>query len=111
MGLKRARLSAVALGVAIGFLKGGWMLALCLSVMHGSAGKELVALWTGFYPGVDETMKGAFMAAAWGFLCGFFGGLILGWIYNLCLCCCNRSHCNCCKTSCDTCNPVIVEKK
>lgn len=111
MGLKRARLSAVALGVAIGFIKGACMLAVVISVMHGGAGNDLMTHWAGFYPGIEATVKGAVIAAAWGFVCGFFLGLILGWIYNLCLCCCNRGHCSCCKTSCETCNPVIVEKK
>jgi hypothetical protein len=112
--LKRARLSAVALGVALGLVKGGWMLAVTLSAMYGSYGTELVTHWAAMYPGVDASVKGALILGAWGFVAGFFMGLIIAWIYNVCLCCCNRSHCACCKTSCGTCtcscNTKVVEK-
>jgi hypothetical protein len=104
-GLKRARLSAVALGVAIGFLKGGWMLCAVLSAVYGSYGADFVTRWATIFPGIDASVKGALIAGAWGFVVGFFMGLIVAWIYNLCLCCCNRSHCSCCKESCGTCNP------
>lgn len=98
-GLKRARLSAVALGVSIGFLRGGWMLIVGLLAAHGGFGVDLIHHWATFYPGVDVTVKGAIIIGAWGFVTGFFIGLILAWIYNLCLCCCCRSHCSCCKAS------------
>ena len=109
MGLKRARLSAVSLGVAVGLIKGICMLAVALSVMYGGAGDDMIKHWATFYPGVEATVKGAFVAGAWGYVTGFFTGLFLGWIYNLCLCCCSRGHCSCCcKTTCETpCGPKV----
>ncbi|EKD73182.1 MAG: hypothetical protein ACD_45C00417G0005 [uncultured bacterium] len=114
MSLKRARLSAVALGVALGVLCGGWMLAIGISAAQGGFGADMMTRWATMYPGVEASMKGAWIVAGWGFLKGFFSGLILGWIYNLCLCCCNRSHCACCKTSagsCSSCGCGETQKK
>lgn len=112
--MKRARLSAVALGVALGFLCGGCMLVTGLLAYYGVYGMEYMTKWAAMYPGVVVTgttvpLVSAFIAGGWGFLKGFFSGLVLGWIYNLCLCCCSRSHCACCKTmgeSCGTCHDV-----
>ena len=107
--MKKARLSAVALGVAVGLMCGGWMLIVGLLATHGVFGAEMVAHWATFFPGVDASVKGSLIAGGWGFIKGFFFGLILGWIYNLCLCCCSRKHCTCCKTageSCGTCKDV-----
>ncbi len=111
--LKRARLSAVSLGVAIGFLCGGFKLVVGLLAVYKGVGTELINHWATIFPGIEITVTGALIAGAWGFLMGFFSGLILGWIYNLCLCCCGRSHCACCKTSCGCtkCNTVVVEEK
>jgi len=108
-GLKKARLSAVALGVALGVICGVGMLIVGLAATQGVFGAEMVARWATQFPGIEVSLTGSFIAGAWGFLKGFFFGLILGWLYNLCLCCCTRGHCSCCKTSCETCNDV--EKK
>ena len=102
MGKKRARLSAVALGVALGVLCGAWMLTVGMLAWHGIFGADLVAQWATMFPGVAATMMGALVAGAWGFLKGFVIGLIFGWIYNLCLCCCTRC-CPCCKCGCGAC--------
>lgn len=110
--LKRARLSAVALGVALGLLHGLCMLAVGLSAVHGGFGTDIINHWAAFYPGIEVSVKGAVIMGAWGFVTGFFTGLLLAWIYNLCLCCCSRSHCACCKTSCGcSCNCSKVEKE
>ncbi len=98
---KRAKLSAIALGIAFGVLSGGWMLLVGLSAVYGYFGTDMVNQWASFYPGVAATVKGVSIAAAWGFLQGFVCGLIVGWVYNLCLCCCSRCPCPCCGPSCD----------
>jgi len=104
MGLKKARLSAVALGVALGVMCGVIMLAVGVAAMYGNSfGADMVARWATHLPGVDVSWKGSIIAGAWGFIKGFFFGLILAWLYNLCLCCCTKGHCSCCKGSCGTC--------
>jgi len=102
-GLKKARLSAVALGVALGIMCGVGMLAIGIAATYGAYGADLVAQWATHFPGVEVSIKGSIVAGAWGFLKGFFSGVIIAWLYNLCLCCCTRNHCSCCKTSCGTC--------
>ncbi|HSW69803.1 MAG TPA: hypothetical protein VLI69_06620 [Gammaproteobacteria bacterium] len=103
MGMKKARLSAVALGVALGLMCGVGMLVVGLAATHGVFGADMMARWATMYPGVDVSMKGSLIAGAWGFIKGFFSGLILAWLYNLCLCCCTKGHCGCCKSVCDKC--------
>lgn len=101
IGMMRGRLSAVALGVASGVMCGGWMLAITFLAWKGqypSLTTDMVTHWSSIFPGVELSMMGSFVAGAWGFLKGFFSGLVFGWIYNLCLCCCPRC-CPCCKCS------------
>ncbi len=103
--MKKARLSACALGIALGVICGVVMLVVGLLATHGVFGADIMARWSAQLPGVDLSIKGSLVAGAWGFVKGFFFGLILGWIYNLCLCCCSRGHCGCgcCKKGCGTC--------
>jgi len=97
-GVKRARLSAVALGVALGVLCGVWMLTVGLLAFKNQTpfATELMTRWATIFPGVEVSIMGSCVAGAWGFLKGFFIGLVFGWIYNLCLCCCSGCHSGCC---------------
>lgn len=98
-GMKRARLSAVALAVALGFMCGGFKLVITMLAMKGMfvpQTVDMVTRWAAVFPGVEVSMVGSFVAGAWGFLTGFFSGLVFSWIYNLCLCCC-PGCCPCCK--------------
>ncbi len=106
-GKKCARLSAVALGIAIGFLDGVCMLVTVLAVIYGGFATDAVTHWATIFPGIEVSVKGAIIAGAWGFLTGFVVGLIIAWVYNLCLCCCTRGHCSCCKANCESCNPDV----
>jgi hypothetical protein len=110
--MKKARLSAVALGVALGVMCGVGMLVVGLLTTYGMIGPDMMTRWATQLPGVDASLKGSFIVGGWGFVKGFFSGLILGWLYNLCLCCCTRGHCGCCKGSCDKCQcNCNVDKK
>lgn len=112
MGMKKARLSAVGLGVALGVLCGVGMLLVGLAATYGVFGADMMARWATQLPGVDVSIKGSLIVGAWGFIKGFFFGLILAWLYNLCLCCCSKGHCSCCKTGCGTCTcNCNIEKK
>lgn len=102
IGTKRARLSVVGLGVALGVMCGVWMFLIGFLALNYDTpfAKDLILRWKEIYPGIDVTWAGASVAAAWGFLKGFVTGIIFGWLYNLCLCCCT-SCCSCCKCSCN----------
>lgn len=102
-GLKRTPLSAMALGVALGLMCGSWMLVVSLLAWHEQftpVTTDMVSRWAAIFPGIGLSMAGSFVAGSWGFLKGFFSGLVFGWIYNLCLCGCSRC-CPCCR--CATC--------
>ena len=104
-GVKRARLSAVALGVALGFLCGAWMLTVGLLAFKNQTpfAVEMMNRWATIFPSVDISMMGSCVAGAWGFLKGFFIGLVFGWIYNLCICCCSGCCSSCkCSSCCGT---------
>ncbi len=102
LGKRKARLSAVAVGVALGVVCGAWMLIIAQYAIHGSApATEMVTRWAAFSPGIAATMTGSFIAAGWGFLKGFFSGLVFSWVYNLCLCCCSKRCGCCCKQPCE----------
>ncbi|MDX1901814.1 MAG: hypothetical protein SFW66_07425 [Gammaproteobacteria bacterium] len=119
IGMKRARLSATALGVTLGLMCGVWMLVVGLLATYYDVGfaKDMMTRWEGWFPGVQVTLIGSLTVGAWGLLKGFVTGLVFGWIYNLCLCCCTRccpcckcsccgGKCNCGSSTCNVCNPA-----
>lgn len=76
-------MKAVSLGLAGGVLWGGMMfITTIVSVFTGYAGAFL-AVMASCYPGFAVTVPGAFVGLAYGFVDGFIGLLILGWLYNL----------------------------
>jgi len=109
-GMKRARLSATALGVTLGVMCGVSMLVMGLLATYYdvSFSKDMMTRWA-MLPGVAITLPGSLIAGAWGLVKGFIFGLIFGWIYNLCLCCCTKCcpccKCSCSKEACANCNP------
>lgn len=103
MRTKSARLSAVALAVALGVVTALSMMLFAWSAWLWGYGEQMIAQSATLYPGFDASLKGGFVGGAWGFLEGFIFGLVTSLIYNLCLCCCNKS-CNCGNPSCPACN-------
>jgi len=105
--LNRARLSVLGFGMALGLLCGAGMLIVTLLAWNGQYlpfTTDMVTKWSHFLPGISLSLVGSLVAGAWGFLKGFFSGLIFAWIYNLCLCCCSKC-CACCKCTCTSCGP------
>ncbi len=90
---KCTRLSAVALGVAFGVVSAISMMVFAWSAWLGGNGSQMIQQWAAIYPGFDASLKGGFIGGAWGFVEGFVLGVITGWIYNLCLCCCSKKCC------------------
>ncbi len=80
-----ARLDAVSLGLAFGIL---WAIGVfILGVMAAAAdwGSEIVVLMSSVYLGFDATFVGSLIGAAWGFVDGGVGGLLIAWLYNVIL--------------------------
>lgn len=76
-------MKALSLGLAGGVLWGGMMgIVTLISVFTGYAGAFLEVM-ASCYPGFAVTVPGIFLGAAYGFIDGFIGLLILGWLYNL----------------------------
>ena len=83
--LQAARLDAVSLGLAFGIM---WALGVfILGIMAAAAdwGTEIVALMSSVYSGFDPTFAGSLIGAAWGFVDGGVGGLLIAWLYNVIL--------------------------
>lgn len=103
---KCTRLSAVALGVALGVVSALTMMIFAWSAMSGT-GTALIDQWSAIYPGYGASVKGGFIGGAWGFVEGFICGLVTAWVYNLCLCCCSKRSgcgCGCGKAACECCS-------
>lgn len=96
-----ARLSAVSLGVAFGFVTGLSMLLFAWIVLWSGKDSTIITQWAQLLPGYGATISGGLIGAVWGFVEGFICGLLTGWIYNLCVCCCK---CLCCKSSSTSCD-------
>lgn len=88
-----SRLSACALGFAVGLLSALWMLALGVAAMHFHFGTEFVKLVGTLYVGFAATYKGIAFGVLWGFLEGFVCGALIAVFYNLCAKCCKVSSC------------------
>jgi len=84
-------MKAVSLGLAGGVVWGVMMfITTLISVGTGYAGAFL-AVMASIYPGFAITVPGAFVGLAYGFVDGFIGLLVLGWLYNLFSGCCKKS--------------------
>jgi hypothetical protein len=94
---KHLRLKAPALAISLGVVSGVSLMFVAWAVLWWGVGTPLIQQWSGFYPGFDATIKGGLIGLAWGFLHGFVVGLVIAWIYNLCVCC---SRCPSCSSCC-----------
>ncbi|HLB57693.1 MAG TPA: bacteriophage holin [Gammaproteobacteria bacterium] len=98
---KCKRFSPVALGISLGILSGVVMMLCAWAAMQWNYAMPMVSQWSAVFPGFEATLKGGFFGLAWGFLEGFIFGVVVSWLYNLCLCCCASSCC--CKASDSSC--------
>ena len=69
---------ALSLGItwSVGLLLMGWVSAL-------GWGEEAVEVLSSFYIGYESSFLGGIIGAAWGFVDGAIGGVIIGFLYNI----------------------------
>lgn len=79
-----SRLSACALGFALGLLSVVGVVALGLAAMYFNFGVEFVKLAGTVYVGYAVTFKGIALGALWGFIDGFVSGVLIAVFYNVC---------------------------
>ncbi len=83
--IQAARLDVVSLGLAFGIM---WALGVfILGIMAAAAdwGTEIVVLMSSVYLGFDPSFVGSLIGAAWGFVDGGVGGMLIAWLYNVIL--------------------------
>ncbi len=77
-------LKPLSLGLAFGVL---WSVVLTLCIIltkfTGYPATDLYTPFAAIYFGLEVSWLGALLAAIYGFIDGFFGGALLGWLYNL----------------------------
>ncbi len=95
----KTKLCACALGVAIGVTKGLSLMLLAWVSLVWGVGAPLVVHLAAFLHGYASTWVGGLIGGGWGLVCGFIFGIVVGWIYNLCLCCCCKKFCGVCGCS------------
>jgi len=76
-----SRLDSEALGLACGLLWAGGVATLGLMARVGW-GKRWERLLADVYRGYDETAPGLAIGAAWAFSDAYFGGYVVGRLYN-----------------------------
>jgi hypothetical protein len=75
-------LSAKRLGIAGGILWGVMMFVMTLANIWFGYGTMWLALMADIYPGYEVTYIGSIVGLVYGFLDGFVGLFIIGWLYN-----------------------------
>ncbi|QRN03195.1 hypothetical protein GH742_04555 [Legionella sp. MW5194] len=80
--MNNARLSPVALGLALGIFWGISILIMGLIATYYAYGKPFVASMGLLYPGFEPTVLGSLIGAVIGFVDLFIGGVIIALLYN-----------------------------
>jgi hypothetical protein len=75
------RIDGVRLGIAGGIVIGLAVFFLTVIAVTTGQGSEFLEIFK-FYPGYAVTGSGAALGFIWGFVDGFIGFALLGWLYN-----------------------------
>lgn len=89
----KSKLSVCALGLALGVVKGIWLMLLAWAAWKFSYGMPMVEHVAHIYHWYGASFVGGLYGAIYGFVSGFVFGVVFGFIYNFFLC-------RCCKKSC-----------
>lgn len=82
---KCSRFSIISLAIAVGVANGLCMMLLALAGMYWNYGVVMIQELSLLYKGFAATGVGSAYGFGWGFIDGFFFGLVIAAIYNLCL--------------------------
>lgn len=86
-----AKLSPVALGSALGLVKGLWMLGLAWAGWLAGVGMVMIERISQYHPGYSASFMGGVIGGLTGLVCGFIFGFVIAYLYNACLRCCKKS--------------------
>lgn len=100
------KLSAIGLGMAAAVVSALSMLVLGILNMKYGIGAEWIKLVATVYKGYDVTWHGIGLGAGYAAVEGFVGGLLFGWIYNICI----KALGKCCKC-CQSCSVEKTEQQ
>ena len=76
------KLNKRSLGLAAGVLWGGCLFLITLISMGTGYALEMLQMLAGLYPGYSVSIPGSIIGLIYGFLDGFIGLYIFGWLYN-----------------------------
>ncbi len=89
-----ARLSACALGLAMGVLSAVFVLVIALLAHFMQYGQEWVSLASSLYIGFSVSPVGILIGVLWAFVEGYVLGFLLACLYNFVV---KRCSCKCCR--------------
>ncbi|MDR3492438.1 MAG: hypothetical protein P4M12_10430 [Gammaproteobacteria bacterium] len=93
----KSKLSACALGLAVGFSDALYMMLFAWVALYSGYGTPMIDSIASVFYGYAPTFVGGLWGGLWGFIDGYIFGIVVGMIYNFCLCHC---HCrSCCGSS------------
>ncbi len=103
------KLSALSLGVAAAAVSALGIATLGLLNMHLGLGAKWIELISTVYQGYAANWHGIGIGASYAAVEGFSGGLVFGWVYNICISCV-RKCCASCQSTCKKNNTDKTDK-
>ncbi len=76
------KINATALAITLGLIYGVILLAISLLSWLTGWGKDIMAIYASFFPGLAPTITGSLIAAIWGFVFGAIFGYVIAVLYN-----------------------------
>ena len=77
-----AKINPLKLGLAGGLLWGLILFIMTWISMYTGYAMFWLSQWMDVYPGFDLSKTGVFLGLLYGFIHGFVGLFVLGWLYN-----------------------------
>lgn len=87
----KVKVCPVSLGIALGFVKGMYMLLLAWVAWLFGYGSAMVDHISSFMSGYSASLMGGIKGGVWGFVCGFVFGFVFAYVYNFVCSRCKKS--------------------